>query len=447
MDASAHFRGKKITVMGLGLLGRGVGDARYLAECGAELIVTDLKTRKELTESVAQLESFPNITFVLGKHRLEDFSAGGGPASGGRGPDMILKAAGVPLDSIYIAEAKQQNIPVRMSADLFAEISGAVCVGITGTRGKSTVAHMVYAILNAAKKPAVLGGNVRGVSTLSLLKEITPEHIAVLELDSWQLQGWGEARMSPHIAVFTTLYPDHMNYYKDDLDAYLADKANIFLYQGVKDTLILGKQCAPTIIEKYGERIDSKTLVIDELKLPDTWTLRVLGLHNRYNAALALAAARVLEIPDEVSRRALAAFAGVSGRLEFIREVDGVKVYNDTTSTTPEATLAALAALDPAHTVLIMGGTDKGLDMNALLLKLGEVKRVILLAGTGTSRILEFLPTASVFDSLKAAVDEAFLATESGDNILFSPAFTSFGMFKNEFDRGDQFVHLITARK
>src|SRR3990167_2703481 len=437
MDASSHFRGKRITIMGLGLLGRGIGDTRYLAECGAELIVTDLKTREQLTESVAQLKSFKNITFVLGEHRLEDF----------RNRDFILKAAGVPLDSSYIAEAKKNGIPVRMSADLFAEISNIHCIGITGTRGKSTVAHMIYEILKQAGKPVFLGGNVRGVSTLALLKEVTPEHIAVLELDSWQLQGWGEVKMSPHIAVFTTIYPDHMNYYKDDLDAYLADKANIFLYQGVKDTLILGKQCAPTIIEKYGERIDSKTLVIDELKLPDTWTLRVLGLHNRYNAALALAAARVLEIPDEVSRRALTAFAGVPGRLEFIREVDGVKVYNDTTSTTPEATLAALAALDPAHTVLIMGGTDKGLDMNALLLKLGEVKRVILLAGTGTSRILEFLPTASVFDSLKAAVDEAFLATESGDNILFSPAFTSFGMFKNEFDRGDQFVHLITARK
>ena len=438
MDVSAHFRDKKITVMGLGLLGRGVGDTRFLAECGAELIVTDLKTRKELAESVAQLDSFPNVTFVLGKHRLEDF----------RGRDFILKAAGVPLDSPYIAEAKKQNIPVRMSADLFAEISGAVCVGITGTRGKSTVAHMVYAILNAAKKPAVLGGNVRGVSTLALLREATPEHIAVLELDSWQLQGFGEARVSPHIAVFTTLYLDHMNYYKDDPDAYLADKANIFVYQGSKDTLVLGKQCAPTIIEKYGERIDSKTLVIDELKLPDTWTLRVLGLHNRYNAALAFAAARALDIPDEVSRRALTAFAGVPGRLEFIREVDGVKVYNDTTSTTPEATLAALAALEPSHTVLIMGGTDKNLDMNTLLAKLPEVKAVILLAGSGTDRIKDQLPSSTtIYGSISDAVVAAMSAAEEGDIILFSPAFTSFGMFKNEFDRGDQFVQLITARQ
>ena len=232
MDASEHFRGKKITVMGLGLLGRGVGDTRYLAECGAELIVTDLKTREALAESVAQLQQFPNIQFVLGEHRLEDF----------KNRDLILKTAGAPLDSPYIAEAKKNNILVRMSADLFTEISEVKVIGVTGTRGKSTVAHMIYEILKASGKPVVLGGNVRDVSNLELLKKTTHEHIAVLELDSWQLQGWGEAEISPNIGVFTTFYPDHLNYYVGSMDAYLADKANIFLYQKSEDILILSKQ-------------------------------------------------------------------------------------------------------------------------------------------------------------------------------------------------------------
>lgn len=359
--------------MGLGLLGRGVGDARYLAECGAELIVTDLKSREELAESVLQLESFPNITLVLGEHRLEDFN----------NRDFILKAAGVPLDSLYIGEAEKNGIPVRMSADLFAEISDITCIGVTGTRGKSTVAHMLYEILKEAGKSVLLGGNVRGVSTLALLKEVTPEHIAVLELDSWQLQGFGEAHISPHIAVFTTFYSDHLNYYKDDPTQYLLDKANIFLHQDPDDALVIGSQCAPTLIEAFGEHILSKVLIAGADKLPLEWELQILGEHNRYNAALALAAARAAGITDEVSRRALESFSGVPGRLELIREVGGVKIYNDTTSTTPEATLAALSALDPARTVLIMGGTDKELNMNALLLKLAEVKRVILLAGYG----------------------------------------------------------------
>lgn len=436
MDASAHFRGKKITLMRLGLLGRGVKDAVYLARCGAEVLVVDDAPQEIMQPSVDALAEFKNITCKFGPYDLNDF----------RTCDLVLKGAGTPLDSPEIAEAKNNNIPVRMSADLFVEFSGIPTIGVTGTRGKSTVTHMVHAILKEAGREVLLGGNVRGVSTLALLEEVTPKHVAVLELDSWQLQGFGEARISPNIAVFTTLYPDHQNYYKDDPVAYLADKANIFLYQVPKDTLILGKQCAPTIIEKYGEHIESKTVIADELKLPDTWTLRIPGTHNRYNAALALAAALALDVDDAVSHKALESFAGVPGRLELIREVHRVKVYNDTTATTPEATLAALRALDTGakNIVLIMGGADKDLDMNALLFEIPKhAKRTILLAGTGTNRVLEFLPEASVFDDLSKAVQEAFLAAGPGDIILFSPAFASFGMFKNEYDRGDQFVALV----
>ena len=332
-----------------------------------------------------------------------------------------------------------------MSADLFAEISGITCIGVTGTRGKSTVTHMIAAILEATGKKILLGGNVRGVSTLSLLAEATSEQSAILELDSWQLQGFGDAALSPHIAVFTTFYPDHLNYYKEDLGAYLADKANIFLHQKPEDTLVLGKQCAPLIIEKYGEQIESSVLVADELKLPDAWTLRIPGMHNRYDAALALVAARAFGIDDTASRRALEAFSGVPGRLEFIAEKNGVKIYNDTTATTPEATLAALAALNEGHAIiLIMGGADKGLDMSVLIEKLPELKRVILLAGTGTDRIKDQMPEKGmIYHTLCEAVEEAVRSAEPGDTVLFSPAFASFGMFKNEFDRGDQFCAAI----
>jgi UDP-N-acetylmuramoylalanine--D-glutamate ligase len=435
MDALAHFRGKKITVMGLGLLGRGVGDARYLAENGAELIVTDLKSRDALAESVAQLESFPNITFVLGEHRLENF----------RDRDLILKAAGVPLDSPYIALAKQQGIPVRMSADLFMELSGITAIGVTGTRGKSTVTHMLHTLLQEAGERVLLGGNVRGVSTLALLGEVRGGEVAVLELDSWQCQGLGEASLSPHIAVFTTFMPDHANYYANDPGQYLADKANIFLYQSPEDTLVVGSQCAPTLIEAFGEHIVADVVVADESKLPSDWVLRVPGQHNRYDAALALAAARAFGVSDDVSRRALESFAGVPGRLELVAEKEGIRYYNDTTATTPEATLAALAALDPARTVLIVGGSDKGLDMEKLLVVLPGVKRVVALAGSGTERLSAELPEGTlVYQNLTEAFAAARSAAAPGDAILLSPAFASFGMFKNEYDRGDQFSALVS---
>jgi UDP-N-acetylmuramoylalanine--D-glutamate ligase len=338
-----------------------------------------------------------------------------------------------------------------MSADLFAEISDIPCIGVTGTRGKSTVAHMLHAILKESGKQVLLGGNVRGVSTLSLLSEVTPEHIAILELDSWQLQGWSEAKISPHIAVFTTLYPDHLNYYKGDLDIYLADKANIFLYQKPEDTFIIGKQCAAIIIEKYGDKIKSKISVVDELKLPDTWVLRIPGLHNRYDAALALVAARTINIDDEVSRKALGAFAGVPGRLELIAEKNGIKIYNDTNSTTPEAAIAALRALG-TNTVLIMGGDEKKLDMSGLIAEIPKwCSKVVLFKESGTNRIRDEIFALAKDDvqiyeeeGLEATIKRAFSIAISGETILYSPAFSSFGKyFKNEFDRGDQFNALV----
>ncbi|MBT3729983.1 hypothetical protein HOG29_01355 [bacterium] len=168
-----YFKDKKITVMGLGLLGRGVGDVEFLAQNGADLIVTDLKTKKQLQVSLDRLKKFKKIKYVLGKHRLEDF----------KDRDMILKSAGVPLDSIYIKEAKKNKIPVEMSASLVAKLSDAKIIGITGTRGKSTVTQMIYEILKASKKKVFLGGNVRGIATLPLLESTKKGDYIVMELD------------------------------------------------------------------------------------------------------------------------------------------------------------------------------------------------------------------------------------------------------------------------
>jgi UDP-N-acetylmuramoylalanine--D-glutamate ligase len=439
MDASAYFKGKKITVMGLGLLGRGVGDTKYLASCGAELIVTDLKSRDELASSLAELEEFSNIAYTLGEHRIEDFQ--------GRG--FILKAAGVPNDSPYIAAAAKEGIPIKMSASLFTELAKIPLVGTTGTRGKSTVTHMLEAIYMEAGKKVLLGGNVRGVSTLALLPEATPEHTAIFELDSWQLQGFGEAKLSPSLSVFTTFFPDHLNYYHGDLDAYLADKANIFLYQKPEDTLVLGAQCAELVQQKYAGRIHSNVIVAGLEEFPKDWELSIPGEHNRYDAALALVAARSAGIHDEISRRALEKFAGVPGRLQLVRTVDGIYFYNDTNSTTPEATLAALRALGQNHAgkiIVIAGGTDKNLDMGELLEEMPKVtKRTILLSGSGTERVRDRFPDAEVYDNLAMAFADARTHADSGDVVLFSPAFASFGMFKNEYDRGDQFDALVQA--
>ncbi|MBI2039363.1 MAG: UDP-N-acetylmuramoyl-L-alanine--D-glutamate ligase [Candidatus Niyogibacteria bacterium] len=447
---NSYFKNKKITVMGLGLLGRGLGDVRYLAKNGAELIVTDLKTRKDLRESLAKLRGLRGVQYVLGKHRLGDFC----------GRDFILKAAGVALDSPYIAEARKRGIPVEMDESLFMQLAPPiVSIGITGTRGKTTATHLLYEILKAPESPIVytgrrtyLGGNVRGMATLPLLDDVRAGDAVVLELSSWQLQGLGDARISPNIAVVTNFMDDHLNYYHGDRDAYWRDKTQIFLHQKAGDVVVATPEVARRI-RALRPKIKSRLIVARPSDVPRTWKVRLAGEHNRANLACALRAAQALDVPRSIVKKVAESFAGVEGRLERIRVHNGIEVYNDTTATTPDATLAGLEALaQKRNVILIMGGADKGLDMKKLLAALPRyTKAVILLTGSGTRRIRKAVHALGhpIRDAstLGEAVRDAVSAAKAGDRILFSPAFASFGEFRNEFDRGEQFTALIKKLK
>src|SRR3989344_154624 len=285
LDYKDYFKGKKITIVGLGLLGRGVGDAQFLAECGADLIVTDLKSKEDLALSLRKLKKYKNITYRLGEHNLGDF----------KNRDMIVKSAGVPLDSPYIAEAKKNKIPVEMDASLFAKFTPATIVGVTGTRGKSTVTHLIAHILERAyPKHVFVGGNVRGIATLPLLRKTKVGDIVVLELDSWQLQGFGEAKLSPNIAVFTNFLPDHLNYYKGDMRKYFDDKANIFKHQKEDEVLVLGEQLLKT--QEGRSFLDAKRkggpswVVARKSIVPKSWEIKIPGEHNLANIACAILA-------------------------------------------------------------------------------------------------------------------------------------------------------------
>jgi len=426
--------------MGLGLLGRGVSDVAFLAECGSELTVTDLKTKDELKGSLKELKKYKDIHYVLGGHHLEHF----------RDQDMILKVAGTPLDSIYIAEAEKNDVPVEMSASLVTQFSPALIVGVTGTRGKSTVTHLIHHILKKAKKDVHLGGNVRGIGTLELLRKALEGDIIVMELDSWQLQGFGKARVSPDIAVFTTFLPDHMDYYQGSMEDYWKDKVNIFTHQTSKQHLIVGMN-----MEEKARReiLESSVTVASSETLPKDWKLQIPGSHNRDNAALAVEVARLLNIDETLIKKAVENFKGVEGRLQFVKEVGGVKIYNDNNATSPAATVAGLRALNnpPAGgIILIVGGTDKGLDIDDLLQEIPKhCKTVILFEGTGTDKMKKYikeLPGTDVYeeDDLTRCVKRAMKIAKKGDTLLYSPAFASFGShFKNEYDRNDQFLSIV----
>ncbi|MDO8482107.1 MAG: UDP-N-acetylmuramoyl-L-alanine--D-glutamate ligase [bacterium] len=440
-DYMALFNGKKITVLGLGLLGRGVGDVEFLAKCGADVLVTDKKSETELAESVEKLKKYPNISFRLGQHDIEDFTK----------CDLVIKAAGVQLESKEIASARAAGIPVAMSTALFAKYAmraGVKIVGVTGTRGKSTVSHILYHSLKNAGRRVHLGGNIRGVSTLALLPEIEKGDIAVLELDSWQLQGFGDLKISSNISIFTNLMPDHQNYYKN-MDEYFADKANIFKFQKSGDMLFVGKE-----IEERIKVARPPVAAVVPPVIPANWKLKIPGEHNRENASFAAAALRSLGVSEPLIQAGIESFEGVEGRLQFIGETKGVRIYNDNNATTPEATIAGLRAVGNAkkrNVVLIMGGDDKKLDMSSLVNEIPErCSKVVLFKERGTDTVRDAIFGMKEIgidvyeeDGLSATVERAFAIAVSGETILYSPAFSSFGKyFKNEFDRGDQFVKL-----
>jgi len=427
-----NLKGKKITLMGLGLLGRGVGDAEFLAACGAELIVTDLKTSEELAPSIERLKDFPNITYHLGGHRLEDFE----------NRDMIMRAPNTPLDSPFIARARERGIPVEMDASLFAKLSPATIVGITGTRGKSTVTHFIYEMARAAGMSPFLGGNERGTATIPLLAKTGAGDIVILELDSWQLQGFEDATLSPHISVWTNFFPDHMNYYRGDMERYFDDKAAIARFQKPDDIFMTTREIKEKIESRFGTL--HGTCILDP-DIPADWEVALPGEHNRRNAAFACAAARSMGVADDIIKNTLQTFSGLPGRLQLLGEKNGVAFYDDGNSTTPEAALAALSALASLGRpiILIAGGSDKELDFSKMVPAIEKsVKALVLFDGKATEKMKVLFSKDFRFTSA-SNMDEAFSAARAAaaprDIIMLSPGATSFGIFKNEYDRGDQF--------
>ena len=427
---TAFFKDKTVTLVGLGLLGRGVGDAAFLARHCKRVFVTDTKSAQELAVSVEALKEFDNIEFFLGGHDYKIFTS----------VDFVIKGAGVRLDNPYIAHAEKNGIPVYMSTALFAHLSSVTTIGVTGTRGKTTATCMIAEILQRAGKKVLIGGNIRGVSTLALLGEADRFDCAVLELDSWQLQGFDSLGISPNISVFTTFFPDHMNYYDGDMDRYLHDKTAVFRHQKSGDTLIASPEVVALLRQKVYENQRLANWVTVEA-LPPSFAMKIPGAHNLLNAGLAKAVARVCGIDDPTIDDALHRFEGVEGRLQFIGRWQERDIYNDNNATTQDATLAALASFPAPSVVLIFGGHDKGLPIDRMIASIAEnAIRCVLIKGTGSDRVLEKLPHIKVVGSMPDAVKAATEASKAGDNIILSPAFASFGVFKNEYDRSDQFM-------
>lgn len=434
-----YFKNKKVTVLGLGLLGKRLGDIQFLSKNGAQVLVTDLKNKKDLKSSISKLQGYKNITYRLGGHVLSDFE----------NVDFVLKGQGTALDSIYIAHARKRKIPIEMDESLFFKCApkNIKVIGVTGTRGKTTTTMCIYHVLKKTGVRVHLGGNIRGTALLQLLPKIKEGDTVVLELSSWQLQSFRDMRYSPDIAVFTNFSNDHMNYYGNSMTKYFNDKAEIFKYQTKKDFLIAGA----SVFQKIKKNKPQSKIISAEVKnIPTTWHLPLLGEHNKENIACAIEALRVYGLSMEQIKKGVENFKGVEGRLQYVKNYKGIKIYNDTTATTPEALIKALQSFPGKKIILICGGTTKGLPLGLLpkIIK-NSVKNIIVLPGTGTEELIKNLSGLDIYKAktLKEAVLKGISFSEKGDSMLFSPGFASFGLFKNEYDRGDQFIKIIKGLK
>lgn len=431
------YKGKSVLVLGIGVLGGGVGTARFFAKIGAKVVATDLKNSEELDPGLLkQLESI-GVKLELGYHSREMIDRA----------DLVIRNPAVPNDSEFVQYASDKNIPVEMDAVLFAKFNPAPIIGVTGTRGKTTTCNMITSILASKGYHVLLGGNIHDTSTLELLYEVSEKSMVVLELSSWALQGFRDSKISPHISVITNIYPDHLNRYMD-MHSYIRDKQAILDYQKPEDVLFLNKD--DKLTGGFLKKSLGKAILFSKNDLVGMLHLQIPGEHNMANAACAFAVTKYLGLNDKDIIHELENFAGVPYRLEIVSEINGVTYVNDTTSTTPTSVIAALNAFTGKPVILIIGGADKNLPLEQLtqVIKEGKLIRdIVFLGGKGTKRLLRELgrDDAVLHDSLEKAVFRASSIAREGDYILFSPGFTSFEMFKNEFDRGDQFNRIVSS--
>lgn len=450
-DYSDYIAGKTITIMGLAAEGRGIQDALWCLEHGAKVRVTDLKAKEELGSALERLTKYESVEYILGEHRTEDFTD----------VDMVIRSASAPLGSPYLKAAREAGVDVHTDESLFFELLrrkgvSLTTIGVTGTRGKTTVTMLIHHILCRALPKVHLAGNIRGTATLPLIEKVKNSDYMVMELDSWKLQGLGEHDWSPDLAVFTNFMEDHQNYY-GSMQTYFDDKANIFKYQVEGNYLVVSKGAYDAIGEYYeGDIPSTLALATPAMRVPKDWKLPLLGEHNRENIALAVQVAEILKIPPRAIREGVESFEGVEGRLQYVGEIQGRKVYNDNNATTPEATVAALKALSGSGPItLIVGGADKKIDTIGLVGAIVQyVENVVLIPGTGTDalrfKLYERVGHERVFDEEKTFNDivrKAFEISKEGGVVLLSPGFASFGMFANEYDRNDQFLSIVRDLK
>ena len=452
--------------MGLGGFGGGVGAVRFLAETGAKVIVTDLRSERELSPSLAQMDRAWPITLRLGQHDEADF----------RNTDLVVVSPAVPKNSPFLAVARDAGIPLTSELNLFWERNRGRVLAITGSNGKSTTTALTHAILESDRAPrrCWLGGNI-GISLLPDVRRIQPEDWVILELSSFQLEDLAPLQPRPEIAVVTNFSPNHLDRH-GTVEAYRAAKQNLLCWQATEQFAVVNALSEvadwPTVATRllfgpsdsgqlgiFGEgsevmaRMPAESSC--ELRMPLRRWLRLPGTHNWQNAQAAIAASLAAGASLEAIEQGVSNFRGLPHRLEFVADVQGRRCFNDSKSTTPEATVLALKSFDEP-TVLLAGGYDKLIDLSAIAATAVTRCRAVALLGQTGPRLGKLIeqaaraanvagPICRGFESLAPAVAWSLQESGPGDIVLLSPGCASYDWFQNYIERGEAFTAFVAA--
>ena len=415
-----------MTALVVGAARSGVALALHLTAEGEAVRLADRKPSSELLSTIAQLP--PGVDLRVGGYdeRVLD------------GVDVVYASPGVPWDSELLNQARAKGIPVSSEIDLFLGRCKGTVVGITGTNGKTTTTALTGVVLEAGRRPVVVGGNI-GDTVLDRLAEITPEHWVVLELSSFQLESVEHPHL--HVAVILNITPDHLDRH-GTLAQYVDLKA-----RAIEDADYALLNSRDPTVSALSTRAAGKVVWFDQHQpLPP---MPLPGRHNMENALAAAAVGHIAGLSDDAINEAIRGFKGVEHRLELVGEWAGVRWYNDSKATNPDAGRVALSAFPGAPVILIAGGYGSGFDLREWVQDVLANTEAVILIGASAGELAEALrvhPKVIRADTLEQAVSIAAGMAREGSIVLLSPAYKSYDMFKDFEDRGNQFKELVRQR-
>lgn len=452
-----YIRNRKIAIIGLGV--SNIPLLSYLHDLGAKITVFDNRTIDNIDKNIMDIITNNNIEFSFGKNNLSKLN----------GFDIIFRSPTCREDWPELVKEAKRGAIITSEIEMLMELCPGTIIGVTGSDGKTTTTSLIYEIVKKQGFNCYLGGNI-GIPLFTKIQEMKPNDMVILELSSFQLMN---IHTSPNIAVITNISPNHLDFHKS-YEEYIEAKKNIFKYQNEDGILVLNydneitRECAKeakgkVIFFSRENKLDNGVILDDDIikvcdnklrkHILNTKDLLLRGKHNYENVCTAIAA--TLEIASTENQiEAVTQFKGVKHRLEFVKEINGVKWYNDSIGTSPTRTIAGLKSFNE-KIVLIAGGYDKHLDYTPIAKPILDNVSVLILIGQTSKKIKESVENEMKVeqkrieiyecDTLQETVNTAKRVAKKGEVVLFSPASASFDMYKNFEERGDKFKSIVNS--